>query len=137
MVEPPGFPVMGFYCGLHSFQRPRQAPDGSLVFDSPSVETHIRRKTSFVAPEITVAAEMAKAPGLVRDRPGAPRSILGTAVLSWLQESRKLTEADAKALAARMVTFEALLPLDGSRSFSVDRNALFRVQAGPGQQRQQ
>ena len=127
MVEPTGYPMIGFYCGLHSYQRPRGGGADSLIFDDAVVEEFIRKCTSFVAPEANLAAELAKAPGLIRDRPGASRSIVGAAVLNWLTGNRKMTEEAAINLARRMVQYDALQPLDGTRVFSNDRNALYRV----------
>jgi hypothetical protein len=132
MAEPAGWPAIGYYCGLHSYQRPRPGPDGAVVFANAEVEGFIRRSTSFVSPESALGMELMKAPGLVRDRPGAPRCATGVAVLNWLLESRKLEEPVARATAARMVQLGVLQPLEGgARGFSADKNALYRVVPPP------
>lgn len=130
-VEPPGFPVFGFYCALHGYQKPRQAADGALLFTEAVVETHVRRRTSFVAPEVGVAAEMAKSPGLVRDRPGAKASAAGQAILDWLCSRRALPDDAARAYAARMVALELLQAVPGTGTpftgFSTGKDALYRI----------
>jgi len=132
-AEPTGWPVAGFYCGLHAYQRPRQQPDGSLAYDSPAIETFIRRSTSFSPPEAGLAAELLKAPGIVRDRPGAGRNVAtGLAVLNWLIEARRLDEGAARAVGQRMVACEVLQPVDGGRAFAPAQNALYRVVVGGG-----
>jgi hypothetical protein len=121
---------MGFYCGLHSYQKPKVAPDGSLTFEQTPVEEHVRRRTSFVAPEALVASELLTAPGLVRDRPGAPSSITALGVINWLQERRSLTEPDARAYASRMVEQGVLVPQSGNTKAGFDfsdKQALYRV----------
>jgi hypothetical protein len=129
-VEPPGFPVFGFYCALHGYQKPRQTPDGGLAFTEAVCEEHVRRRTSFVAPEAAVAAEMAKSPGLVRDRPNAKAAAAGQAVLEWLTSRRGLPEEAARAYAQRMLTLELLQPLTasgGAPVFSTGKDAFYRI----------
>ena len=89
-AEPAGYPVQGFYCGLHSYQRPRVAPDGSAVFETPALEAHIRRQTSFAPPEAALAAELLKAPNIVRDRPGGRQTATGQ-VRGWASPLHRLT----------------------------------------------
>jgi hypothetical protein len=107
-LAPPGWPLAGAYCALHAWQRPKTGPDGALIFESPAVEEHVRRRTSFVGPEAGVAGEMVRAPGLVKDRPGAPRSASGAQVVDFLVSRRGLDEAGALAYAQRMLDFEHL-----------------------------
>jgi hypothetical protein len=127
-VEPPGYPVMGFYCMMHGYQKPRQSPDGGLEI-ATEVEQHLRRRTSFVAPESNIAAEMAKSVGLVRDRPGQPRAAAGNSLLQWLMERKGLDEDAAMEMGARLVALECLQPLAGApaKGFSADKTALYRV----------
>jgi hypothetical protein len=119
---------MGFFCMMHAYQKPRQGGDGALEL-SPALESHLRRRTSFVAPESNIAAEMIKSPGLVRDRPGVPKSAAGQQVLTWLMERKGLDEAAAVAMAERMVMLEVLQPVQGApgKGFSADKGALYRV----------
>ncbi len=119
---------MGFFCMMHAYQKPRQGADGALDL-APTIESHLRRRTSFVAPESNIAAEMIKSPGLVRDRPGVPKSAAGQQVLTWLIERKGLDEAAAMALAERMVALEVLQPAQGApaKGFSADKGALYRV----------
>lgn len=122
--------MFGFYCALHGYQKPRQNPDSTLTFSETVFDTHLRRRCSFVAPESMIAAEMSKSPGLVRDRPGAPRSATGQAVLEWLMQRRGLSEASATATASRMVTLEILQPIAPSAPegvFRGDKTSLYRV----------
>lgn len=131
-VEPPGHPVFGFYCALHGYQKPRQSTDGSLLFGEPIFEQHIRRRTSFVAPEVSVAAEMFKSPGLVRDRPGAKGTAAGQALVDWLCSRRSLPDEAARSYAARMVQLDLLVPVAGTgtpaQGFSTGKDALYRIQ---------
>jgi hypothetical protein len=127
-VEPQGYPVIGFYCSLHSYQKPRGNADGTFTFDEPIIEEHVRRKTSFVSVEQSVVQELLKAPGLVRDRPGAPSSATAQAVLSWLMDRRQLDEPSAMAFAQQIVNTGLIVPMDGSKKFTVDKNALVKVQ---------
>jgi hypothetical protein len=119
---------MGFYCMMHGYQKPRQTPDGGLDI-APELEQHLRRRTSFVAPETNIAVEMSKNPTLVRDRPGAPKSAAGQALLTWLMERKGLDEEAAMGLATRMVNLELLLPLAGTptKGFSIEKTALYRI----------
>lgn len=141
-TQPANWPVIGYYCGLHSYQKPKVAPDGSLSFDQPQIEEHVRRRTSFVAPEALVASELLTAPGLVRDRPGAPSSITALGIVNWLQERRSLTEGDARAYADRMVKLDVLIPVGqgtnnnnkAAKGFDFsDKQALYRVKAAQPQ----
>ena len=95
-VEPAGYPMQGFFCQLHRYQEPKQTAAG-LKFEGKEVETHIRR-TSFVAPEATVASELLKS-AACRDG----KSATGSAIISWLQEKKGMTLEVAVNLAARMV----------------------------------
>ena len=137
-LPPVGWPGSGFYCALHGYQKPRVLPDGSLEIEL-AVESHLRRRTSLVPPESAVAAEMAKSPGLVRDRPGAPCSATGQAILGWLVERKKFSEENAASYATRMVALEVLKyvaqagvapPAPGS--FSADKAAVYVVVVKPG-----
>jgi hypothetical protein len=127
-VDPPGYPVMGFYCMMHGYQKPRQSADGSLDA-GPIYEQHLRRRTSFVSPESNIAAEMVKSAGVVRDRPDLPRSAAGAQIITWLIERKGFEEGAALALAERMLAQEILQPLKGTpaKGFSADKNALYRV----------
>ncbi len=126
-VEPPAYPVLSFYCALHSFQKPRQGEDGLVI--APAFEAHLARRTSFLAPEHSLAAEMAKSPGLVRDRPGAPRSAAGAAVAAWLRERRAQSAARATETAARMLALGILVPLGATptAAFSESKDALYAI----------
>lgn len=136
-LPPLGWPGAGFYCALHGYQKPRVLADGSLDIPESAVESHLRRRTSLVPPEGAVALEMAKSPGLVRDRPGAPGSATGAAVLGWLVERKRFSEADAAAYATRMVALEVLRPVLGAANgsgstapqigFSAEKTALYVV----------
>lgn len=120
--------MLGFYCALHGYQKPRQASDGLAI--EPPYEGHLRRRTSFVAPEHSVAAEMAKSPGMVRDRPGAPKSASGAAIAQWLAERRGLSDSGARDYAGRMMALGILVPLTAlprGGGFSDDKNALYRI----------
>lgn len=137
---PPANASLGYHCGLHSYQMPKMLPDGSLLFEHADVEEHVRRRTSFVAPESLVALELLKAPELVRDRPGAPSSITALGVINYLMERRSLSEEGARAYAERMVAQGILVPVassGGAPRFSAsDRASLYRVK-GAGQSMQQ
>lgn len=130
---PVGYPAVGFYCSLHSYQKPRNNADGTLTFESPPVEEHTRRRTSFVSPESQIAVELVKSPGIIRDRgAGVPKSATGSAIFDWLVQSRKLDAAAATACAARMLTQGILVPMgDASRGFLATKDALYRVQPLP------
>jgi hypothetical protein len=119
---------MGFYCMMHGYQKPRQQGDGTLD-TAPPFEMHLRRRTSFIAPESNVAGEMMKSPGLLRDRPGLPKSAAGAQIVSWLMERKGLDEAGALAMATRMVTLEILQPLQGApaKGFGAEKTALYKV----------
>jgi hypothetical protein len=121
--------VFGFYCALHGYQKPRQNTDSTLAISEPVFEQHLRRRTSFVAPESMIAAEMSKSPGLIRDRPGAPRSAGGPAILEWLMQRRSLTEQAAMATASRMLALEILQPVPPTPEnvFKADKSAVYRV----------
>lgn len=125
--------AVGYYCGLHSYQKPRVAPDGSTVFDSTLLEAHVRR-TSFAPQEAALVAELLKAPGIVRDRPGARSSASGQTILNWLLE-RRLDPDSARATAQRMVSYELLVPTGdnggGGKPGTFNLGALYRVQAMP------
>ena len=153
---------------LHAYQAPRTLPDGSIAWVEAPVrpmgaaaaprapdgwtgggagggglfESHTRRRTSFASPESVVAGEMARAPGLVRDRTGAPKSATGQAIVAWLVERRSLDEAAAKAYAGRMVAGGVLVPLDaGGKPVAPQPGAfvaagnLFRVVVPPPPQK--
>jgi len=139
-VEPPAYPVHSFYCALHGYQKPRAAADGLVV--EPLYEAHLARRTSFLAPEHSVGAELAKAVGMVRDRPGAPKSAAGAAVAAWLVERKALTPARAAEMGARMVALGILVPVGpgaaaGTKAFSDAKDALYAIRpkipaAAPG-----
>jgi hypothetical protein len=139
-VEPQGYPILGFYCTLHGYQKPRQNPDGTLQIE-PVFDEHLRRRTSFVAPEASIAAEMVKSPQLLRDRPGAPRSAAGDAILSWLMQRRNIAQDAALAYANRMVQLDILVPVAAPAAggagaaakpdFVPDRASLYRIVAAP------
>jgi hypothetical protein len=125
---PAGYPATGFYCSLHSYQKPRQNADGSLTFESAEIEQHTRRRTSFVSPESVIAAELVKSPLVVRDRgAGAPKTASGAAIIEWLGQARKLEAAAAIACAGRMIAQEILIPVDGPRMFQGTKEAFYRV----------
>ena len=122
-VEPALYPLQGFLCALHGYQRPRAAPGGSSLIVDPAYEGHLRTRTSFVSPEHSTAAEMAKSPGLVRSG-----SASGAAICAWLQERRALDAPAARAYAARMLALEILVPVTGSAgAFSEAKDALYRL----------
>lgn len=113
---------------MHGYQKPRQLNDGTFDIAN-EFETHLRRRTSFVAPESNIANEMLKSVGLIRDRPNQPRSATGQSLLTWLMERKSLDEENAINMANRMVTLEILQPLQGTsnKGFSTDKTALYRV----------
>jgi hypothetical protein len=118
---------MGFYCSLHGYQKPRQSAAEGCAPEA-AFEQHLRTRTSFLAPEHSVAAEMCKAINLLRDRPGAPKSAAGNAILAWLIERRSLPEESAKAMASRMLSLGILVPFSGNtRSFDGAATALYKV----------
>jgi hypothetical protein len=125
---PAGYPSTGFYCSLHSYQKPRQNADNTLTFESEEIEKHTRRRTSFVSPESVIASELMKSPGVVRDRGSGPKSASGIAVIEWLQQAKKLDESAAVACANRMLAQEILVAVDGSKQFLRTKDALYRVQ---------
>jgi hypothetical protein len=137
-VEPQGYPIMGFYCTLHGYQKPRQNADGTLAIE-PVFDEHLRRRSSFVAPETSVASEMIKSPQLLRERPGAPRSAAGDAIMAWLMQRRSIGAEAAQAYAQRMVQLEILVPVSGAAeggagggggskaTFVGDKSALYRI----------
>jgi hypothetical protein len=128
---------MGFYCSLHSYQKPRSNPDGSLLFDNTDIETFIRSRTSFMAPEGSVVLDMSRSPGMVKDRPSAPKSTSGLQVISWLMERRGLDEPAAKAYAQRMVQLNMMQPLTpGQTTFTGDKQALYRLNPPPKPEQQ-
>jgi hypothetical protein len=94
-----------------------------------SFEQHLRTRTSFIAPEHSIAAEMAKAMNMLRDRPGAPRSAAGNSILAWLVERRGLTEEGARAVALRMLALEILVPFNasGKPGFDGAATALYKI----------
>lgn len=127
-VEPPGYPLQGYFCALHRYQEPKQTPSG-LKFDSPEVETHIRRKTSFLAPESQVASELLKSAGTVRDG----KSATGSAIVSWLQEKKGMSLDSAMNLGTRMVELDILMPKDGGpKVFSSERSAIYFIHPSAG-----
>ena len=112
-------------------QKPRQSSDNSLVIE-PAYDEHLRHRTSFVAPEIAVAAEMVKAPQLLREQKGGLRAATGASILEWLSNRRNLPADAALAYAQRMVVLGLLQPLGdvkGAPAFSGSEKALFRIQA--------
>ena len=130
-IAPTGYPTMGFYCSLHKYQEPRVGFDGATKFESPMIEEHIRRHTSFVAPEASVASEMLKAPGLVRDhRSDLPRCATGADLAAWLRDRRSLDDTAAVTYAQRMLDLGILQPVGGKASpvFAADRAAFYRIQ---------
>lgn len=91
----------------------------------PAYEAHLRTRTSFVSPEHSTAAEMAKSPGLVRS--GAAS---GSAISAWLQERRSLDVAGARAYASRMLALEILVPVGGGSgggAFLDSKDAQYRL----------
>ncbi|RYG41242.1 hypothetical protein EON68_03305 [archaeon] len=125
---PPGYPGVGFYCSLHAYQSPSTSPDGSLAFESPDIENHIRKRTSFVAPEASVAQDILRAPGVVRERGDGEKSASGASVLNWLVDNRHLDELGARAYAQRMLDLGMLRSLNPAiREFSTDRGAFYKV----------
>ncbi len=123
-VPPPLYPETGFYCLLHRYQDPRPQPDASLRFESPLVEEHVRRRTSFVAPEASLLAKILRAPGYSSDG----RTLSGDRVVAWLSEKRGISAAAATSQAQRMADLGFLLPVGGGPPvFQNDRRAMFRV----------
>jgi hypothetical protein len=103
--------------------------DGTIKFDSERIETHVRRRTSFVAPEASVAQDMAKAPGVVRERADIGRTAQGLDIITWLKDRRGLDDAAAMNYAQRMTDLGMLVPVRKEhKKFSVDKNAHYFVQ---------
>lgn len=128
-VPPPSYPEAGFYCLLHRYQDPRPQPDGSLKFESPAVEEHVRRRTSFVAPEATLLQKLVRAPGYSSDG----KTIAGDRVVAWLAEKRGISVAAATAQAQRMVDLGFLSPVGGGIPvFHNDKKATYRVMLPAG-----
>jgi hypothetical protein len=122
-MVPAGYPTIGFYCPLHKYQEPRYTADGGARFDNPVIEDHVRKRTSFVAPESTIAADMLKAVGLARD--GLAQ---GNKVVTWLRERRSLDEEAAVAFAQRMVDLGMLVPeTPAHRAFRGEKGAAYRI----------
>ena len=133
-TAPAGYPLHGFFCPLHRYQEPKVGVDGSVKFymylsadpvtgkleKRPVIEEHIRRRTSFVGPESSLAAEMLKAPGVSRDGKTATQE----AILSWLKQKRGCDQAAAVAYASRMVELGLLLKKDGSHATSLSPQSL-------------
>lgn len=130
-VEPPGYPAMGFYCSLHGYQRPKiSTTDGSLTVD-PVFEKHLRR-TSFVAPETSIAVEMTKSRSLMRTVDGNQNCVLGLDVVSWLMNRKGMSEESAKGVARRMLSSGLMSPIgrtpnDGTLHLS--RQSVYRMEA--------
>jgi hypothetical protein len=138
--------MYGYYCPLHTFQKPKQNADGSLAFESPVVEQFLRRSTSFVGPELTVALALASAlrAGQVKgasapltsarskDSSAPAGSANGAAILGWLIEARAMDEQGGRAFVQRMLQQAYLQPVTAnvpSDRFIADAKTIYKVTA--------
>jgi hypothetical protein len=120
--------MQGYFCALHRYQEPKQTASG-LKFDSPDVEEHLRRKTSFVAPESTIASELLKSAGTCRDG----KTATGSAIVSWLQEKKGMTLENAMNLGLRMVQLDILMPKDGGEKiFTSEKSSVYYIHPSGG-----
>jgi len=130
-VTPTAYPQQGFFCPLHRYQEPVAGSDGALAFKSKAIEDHIRRTTSFIAPEALVAADLLKAPGTCRDG----KSATGAGIVAWLKEKRGVDDAAALSFAQRMLDLGIVVHRDGASSerFLAERSAQYNIlaQAAP------
>lgn len=122
---------MGFYCSLHGYQRPKVSADGSLNVD-PTFEKHLRR-TSFVAPETSIAVEMINSRSLMRTVDGNANCVLGPDLVAWLMNRKGMSEDSAKSVAKRMLSSGLMSPVgrtpnDGN--LYLNRQSMYRVEAG-------
>lgn len=100
----------------------------ALLWDSPQIEEHVRRRTSFVAPEMVTAQDLLKAPGLVKDRGAVPRCVAGLQLVNWLRERKGLSDDGAVSYAQRMVNLDILVPMTAdARTFVPDSKAFYKV----------
>lgn len=130
---PAGYPTMGFYCPLHTYQAPKMSMAGTMSFESPAVGAHVRR-TSFKAPEAIVAEELCKrvAIGSRGGSGGGVSSVTGTGLVAFLKERKSLDDAGCAAYAARMVDLGILVPMDGSGTFRPDTSTYRIVPSASG-----
>jgi len=129
-VVPAGYPTNGFYCPLHTYQTPKFLPSGAAKFENPVIDEHVRRRTSFVAPEASVATDMLRAVGVAKDGVGT-----GARIAAWISERRSLDADGATAYCQRMVELGMLVavsagpgaPEPAKGVFTADKAAFYRI----------
>ena len=114
-VRPPGYPTVGFYCSLHGYQAPKPSMDGTMKFESVVIEAHIRRTTSFKAPEASFAEDACKRPGLLRERDGL-RTVTGSDLLGYIKERKSLDDDGARSFAQRLMAQGILVGVGAAAS---------------------
>lgn len=133
-TAPASYPLNGFFCPLHRYQEPKIGLDNTLKFymylspdpvsgkleKRPVIEEHIRRRTSFVGPETTLALEMIKAPGVTRDGKTATQE----SILAFIKTKRSCDEETAIAYATRMLELGLLVKKDGTRATALSPQTL-------------
>ena len=108
-TPPDGYPVVGHYCPLHGFQRPRMV--GNVVIVDPSVEPHLQRRTSYVTSERVLGEEMARAPAL-RGTKSSNFCVQGKDVVKWLEENKSLAGEGLVRTLGRLLEQGIVLPAD-------------------------
>jgi hypothetical protein len=128
VTQPDGYPVVGHYCPLHSFQRPRLGAGRIFQVDA-GLEAHLRRRTSYVTSERVLGDEMARAPAL-RGTKSSGFGVLGADMARWVAEGKGLSGEALATTLGRLLAQGIVAPCDkalAGQPFA--KTALYRVEA--------
>jgi hypothetical protein len=124
---PDGYPVVGHYCPLHSFQRPRVGPGRMFLVDS-GLETHLKRRTSYVSSERVLGDEMARAPAL-RGTKSTNFGVTGADLVRWISENKGITGEALLLTLTRLLEQGVVAPVDKALSGKpFSKSAEYRVE---------
>ncbi len=128
VTQPDGYPVVGHYCPLHSFQRPRLGP-GRIFQVEAGLEAHLRRRTSYVTSERVLGDEMARAPGL-RGTKSSGFGVPGSDLARWVAENKGLAGEALAVTIGRLLGQGVVVPCDKALAGQPFAKAtLYRIEA--------
>ena len=114
ITPPDGYPVVGHYCPLHSFQRPRLGP-GKILLVDPALEAHLKRRSSYVTSERVLGDEMARAPAL-RGTKSSNFSVSGVDIVRWIVDNKGLSGEALSVTIGRILEQGIVAPLDKAQA---------------------
>ena len=131
VTPPDGYPVVGHYCPLHSFQRPRLGAGKVFQVDA-GLEAHLKRRTSYVTSERVLGDEMARAPGL-RGTKSSNFGVAGLEVVRWVVENKGLSGEALSTTIGRLLEQGVVVPCDKAQAGKpFSKTADYRIESKGG-----